>query len=138
MKISLSGLLLISIVLLCYSARAQKSKGFTDLQKGYLINTWYESPKESSGDTIVFRLTKYTLSAGDNPAFAFSKIVFTNLTDFSIEYWRWCKSAPVSYDGKWNFNVGTILSLDFGSQKCKNSFFVLEVKDDKLKALIKE
>lgn len=138
MKTYLTGLFFALAIFLCNTSCAQKNKGFNDQEKGFLINTWYESPKESLGDTVVFRLSKYILSAGDNPAFSFSKIVFTNVTDFSIEYWRWCKAAPVAYNGNWNFNVGTTITLDFGLQKCKNDFVVLCVKTDLLKVLIKE
>ena len=102
------------------------------------INAWYESPKESSGDTIVFRLNKFTPGPGDDPAFAFCNLTFKNNSDFSISYWRWATKNESSNEGKWNYSNPTTIFLDFGHQKSKCTLTILESKIDKLRVFIKE
>jgi hypothetical protein len=134
-KANTTALIVTAFMLLCYTISAQKSKGL-DQKKGYLINNWFESPKESSGDTITFRLNPYIKGTGDNPAFEFSQIAFTNAGDFTIKYWRWCRMAPLMNEGKYTNDLN--LLLDFGPSNCKNELVILELKTDKLKVLIKE
>lgn len=126
--------LLIGLFLtLCFFSKAQNAK-----QTNIQVATWFESPKESNSDTIVFRLTKHVLVAGDDPAFAFSQITFVNASDFNIGYWRWCSNSQGANSGKYNYSKSATILLDFGPQKCKCNLTVLEYKNDKLKVFIKE
>ena len=68
-----------------FVVKAQESVSLPDAKKQKFIANWHESPKESKGDTLVFRKTKYVLDANDSKAFAFSVLNFTDLTNFKIE-----------------------------------------------------
>ena len=139
MKTQITALFTLLLMLLSYSTNAQKGTVPNVQQQTDLIKTWYESPKESSGDTIVFRLNKYVLVPGvDNPAFEFSQLIFKNSVNFTIGYWRWCKMAQPSYNGIWKLITETNISLDFGEQKCKNELIIIDLKADRLKTVIKE
>lgn len=118
-------------------AKAQTASKLTSLQKGYLQKTWYENPKESKGDTIVFHVAKYIYQSGDDPAFAWSELSFSNATDFNVAYWRWCV-APFAYTGKWSAGSNTSLKLDFGHQKCKCDLNIIDIQSNTLKVVIKE
>lgn len=132
------GTILIALLIAVTSfSKAQTGNKITTAQKALLVNKWFESPRESSGDTITFSTKKHIHQPGvDNPAVSFSEITFAEAPEFSVNYWRWCKS-PSAYFGKWNAN-GTIVKLDFGKQKCKCELTILDVQKDKLKVVIKE
>ena len=127
--------LFILLSLLFGVAKAQNT--ITEKEKKQLITTWYESPKESSGKTIVFRPTKYIMQSGDDPLYAFAILKLLNTTDFKIEYWRFCNNTPYANDGKWLILNNSIV-LDFGDQKCKNEFTVVEISKEILKVTLKE
>ncbi len=129
-------LIVIALFFIACFAKAQNVI-IAEKEKKQLITTWYESPKESSGNTVVFRPTKYIMQSGDDPLYAFAILKFINTTDFKIEYWHWCNTTPYANDGKWMVLNNTLL-LDFGAQKCKNEFTVLEVSKEILKVTIKE
>jgi len=120
-----------------FVGKAQESVNLTDAKKQKFIANWYESPKESKGDTLVFRKTKYVLDANDSKAFAFSVLNFTDLTNFKIEYWRWCTALPYAYTGSWSATASS-LNLDFGQGKCSNTLKVLSIDANSLKVIIKE
>jgi len=59
----------------------------TQQQQGYLLNTWFESPKESQGKNIVYRLTEYTVIVGkDDYIFPPGKVTFTSGNNYTAEY----------------------------------------------------
>ena len=118
-------------------AKAQTANKLTSAQKEFLINQWYESPRESSGDTITYKTTKHIHQPGvDNPAVAYSEITFQDGNQFTDNYWRWCK-VQSAYFGKWTM-VGSVIKIDFGKQKCKCELTILDIQKDKLKVVIKE
>jgi len=136
MKTSNYSLLLLLFVIFSLSTKAQLSTSQVASNKKQLIGNWYESPKESNGDTLVFRATKYLLTATDSKAFAFSAINFIDNTSFKIEYWRWC-TKPYAYTGSYT-NVNSQINLDFGAGNCSNSLTILSFEKDFLKVIIKE
>lgn len=132
------GALILALLIATFSfAKAQAATKITTAQKALLINKWYELPRESSGDTITFSTTKHIHQPGvDNPAVAFAEITFSEAPDFTVNYWRWCKSES-AYFGKWNAN-GTAVKLDFAKQKCKTELRILDIQKNKLKVVVKE
>jgi len=139
MKTSSYSLLFLLFLVFSFSAKAQLSASQTapNPNQNLLIGNWYESPKESIGDTIVFRKTKYTLQQADNPAFAFSELNFIDGLSFRINYWRWCY-VNSSYEGTWSSASNTNINLDFGPNKCKNELKIIELSSSVLKIIIKE
>ncbi len=108
-------------------------------QKDLLLNTWYESPHESSGDTIMYKLTKHIHTPGkDDPSMSYSVLTLKTAPDFSAEFWRWCPKNPLVFDGKWSLFQGNIIKLDFGAKiKCKFQLTVITVEKDRLKVIVK-
>lgn len=108
-------------------------------QKDLLINTWYESPRESSGDTIAFRLSKHIHTPGkDDPSMSFCVLTLRTAPDFSAEFWRWCPKNPLVFDGKWSLFQNSIIKLDFGAKiKCKFQLTILNIEKDLLKVIVK-
>jgi hypothetical protein len=104
-----------------------------------IINTWFESPRESHGDTITYRLTKHIHVPGvDDPKMLFNVLVFSAAPDFTVENWRWCPKSKFIFGGKWNVMTGNIIKLDFGTtQKCKCQLSILSIEKDKLQVIIK-
>lgn len=120
------------------TSKSQTTTTLTQVQKNDLLTVWYQSPKESNGDTIVFRKEKYVLDYSvDDPAFAFALIKFTSSSHFEIEYWNWCHAAPSANSGSWNTD-NMLIKLDFGQGKCKNDLEVLLLNENILKVIIKE
>jgi hypothetical protein len=118
-------------------AKAQTANKISSAQKALLINQWFESPRESSGDTLTYKLVKHIHQPGvDNPAMSYSEITFQDGNQFTDNYWRWCKSES-AYFGKWTM-VGSVIKMDFGRQKCKCELTILDIQRDKLKVIIKE
>jgi hypothetical protein len=118
--------------------KAQKNAGLSEQQKGFILNTWYESPKESKGDTLTFSTVKHVSVAGtDVVGFEYSKITFTNATDFNVAYWTKCAENINMTSGKWNYVSGSVLLLDFIPMKYKNQLTVIEVTANKLKVVVK-
>lgn len=121
-----------------FSIKAQNKTLINSQQTANLINSWYESPKESFGDTIMFRPTKYVKITGvDSQAFEFAKLVFNNNTEFRAEYWRWCKEGNYEYTGAWGIKSGNVV-LNFGVNKCKVEMQLLSATKNELKVIIKE
>lgn len=122
----------------CLKIDAQQNTSLSNSQKQQLQKVWYESPKESKGDTLVFRKTKYVLDyTVDDPAFAFSLINFTDALNYKIEYWRWCKLSPHAYEGTYQITNDQV-NLNFGQGKCQNQLKVLSLDNELLKVLITE
>lgn len=108
----------------------------TKEQKGFLVNTWYESPSESSANTIVYRLTEYVVIAGkDMSPFPPSKITINKANTFSGEYIKTStQTSPLqTLSGNWNLDKNNLL-LNAGNQKNKMS--ILSIEKDKMVVLI--
>lgn len=119
-------------------AKAQTGNKISATQKSLLINKWFESPKESNGDTITFKTSKHIHQPGvDNPAVSFAELTFSDAPDFNVNYWRWCTKTQFAYTGKWSAPA-SVVKLDFGKQKCKCELTILDIQKDKLKVVIKE
>ena len=103
-----------------------------------IINTWFESPRESHGDTITFRLTRHIhVPEVDDPKALFTIVIFRTAPDFTVENWRWCKKSKFIYGGKWSLMGGTTIKLDFGTaSKCKCQMSILSLEKDKFKVLV--
>lgn len=128
--------LVLVFVIFSLSVKAQLSTSQVASNKKQLIGSWYESPKESNGDTLVFRTSKYVLTATDSKAFAFSAISFIDATNFKIEYWRWC-TKPYAYTGTYT-HTNSQINLNFGVGNCSNSLKIVSFEKDVLKIIIKE
>jgi hypothetical protein len=128
----------LSLLMIGSFMQAQKNAALSEQQKGYLLNTWYQLSQESSGDILTFTLTKHVNVPGvDVTGFEYSKLVFSNATDFSVEYWTKC-SANINFaSGKWNYSNGSSVQLNFDSGKCKNTLTILEITNNKLKVQVK-
>ena len=100
-------------------------------QKNFLATTWFESPKESENNKIVFRLTEYVMIAGlDMYAIPPGKINLSDPSKFNSEYFKSCNNNnEMMAEGKWNVK-GKAISLNFGKQNC--SYTILEIEKDKL------
>jgi hypothetical protein len=128
----------LSLIMVGSFIQAQKNAALTEEQKGFLLKTWYQVPQESSGDVLTFSLTKHVNVPGvDVTGFEYSKLVFSNATDFSVEYWTKCSGNINSASGKWNYSNGSSVQLSFDSGKCKNTLTILEVTNNKLKVQVK-
>jgi hypothetical protein len=107
-------------------------------RKELIHASWFEAPRESSGDTITFRLSRHIHVPGkDDPSFSFASISFDPSKDFTVEAWRWCSKNPATYGGKWMFQ-SEVVKLDFVKQKCKCQLNILSIEKDKLRVIIKE
>lgn len=128
-----------SLVMTGSLMKAQKNAGLTAQQKTYMLNTWYESPQESKGDTITFRTAKHVNVPGvDVVGFEYSQITFSNATDFNVLYWTKCPQNLNSASGKWNYTSGSALQLDYIPQNFKNTLSVIELTTNKLKVVVKQ
>ena len=130
--------ILTSVLGLSFYIKGQ-TKNNIQLPNSDLIKTWYESPHENSGDTTVFRSTKYVKITGvDSHAFEFCILSFNNPIEFSVQYWNWCPAVNYENNGIWSQPVSGKLILDFGINKCKCEIKLISLSADKLKAVIKE
>ncbi|MGZ3884860.1 MAG: hypothetical protein ACXVP0_16855 [Bacteroidia bacterium] len=130
----------LSFIILCLAGciHAQTAVNPAAEKKELMHATWFESPRESSGDTITFRLTRHIHVPGkDDPSFTFSTITFDPEQNFTVESWRWCSKNPATYGGKWQLQ-STVIKLDFVKQKCKCQLSILNVEKERLKVVIKE
>jgi hypothetical protein len=134
------GTLIALLIAVTVFAKAQTANKITANQKSLLVNKWFESPRETSGDTVTFSTSKHIHQPGvDNPAVAFGELTFSEAPEFNVNYWRWCTKTQNAYVGKWSIaGSGTAVKLDFGKLKCKNELTILELTKDKLKVVIKE
>ncbi len=131
--------ILIVFVLLVGALNAQNnvtSESFltklTKEQKGFLANTWYESPSESNKNTIVYRLTPYAVVVGqDYSPFPPSKITINQQNTFSGEYIKTSSKAdPLqTLSGNWNLDKNSLL-LNSSSQN--NKVTIVSIVADKL------
>jgi len=128
------------VLAVCFSSAQNATKapatGLSAEQKNYLANTWYESPKESTPDQIVYRLTEYVMVVGldyyNTPP---GKIMLDNANRFKAEYVKACTSEPsMNTEGKWSLSGNSVV-LNFGKQKCKQT--ILEIEKGKLVLLVK-
>jgi hypothetical protein len=103
-----------------------------------LINTWYEEPELSSGDTVVFTLTKHVLQPWDNPAYEFAQLKFFDAGNFTVAYWRWCATYNWTYNATYTTPFANVAHLDFGPAKCKNKLQIVSVSPTLLKVIITE
>lgn len=114
------------------NAQSNETKAISAEQKSYLTTTWYESPKESDGNTLVYRLTEYKMIVGQDffkaPP---GKITFAPTGNFNGENIKVGKTADVAdgNSGKWNI-TGNDLTLDFSGKK--NKMTVVSIEKDKL------
>jgi len=137
-KMKKGTLIFAALISLTFMGKAQTGNKITANQKSLLVNKWFESPRESSGDTITFKTTKHVHQPGvDNPAFEFGEITFLDAPEFTVNYWRWCTKTQNAYTGKWTA-PNSVVKLDFGKQKCKCELTILDIQKDKLKVVIKE
>lgn len=118
--------------------KAQSTKAKA-MQHDLLMNTWFESPHESHGDTMTYRLTRHLHTPGvDDPKALFSIIVFSAPPDFTVENWRWCPKSKFLYGGKWNIINANMIKLDFGTvQKCKCQLSIITLEKELLKVVVK-
>ncbi len=131
--------ILIVFVLLAGALSAQNnvtSESFltklTKDQKGFLANTWYESPSESNKNTIVYRLTPYAVVVGqDYSPFPPSKIVINQQNTFSGEYIKTTSQAdPLqTLSGNWSLDKNNLL-LNSSNQNSKMT--IVSIVADKL------
>jgi hypothetical protein len=128
----------IQLLLMCFAFKAQ-IKLLSKNQSPELFKTWYESPHQSSNDTLCFTTTKYIINqAIDNPAFAFAIIDFKNTNAFAVEYWRWCPAANWAYEGSWTELEQDKFKFDFGAGKCKCEVKIISLTGNQLKVKITE
>lgn len=116
--------------------QATISSELSKTQKSFLANTWYESPKESSANKIVYTLTEYVMVAGqDYYNFGPGKITLLNTNKFTSENLKVKQNVDpkLSESGKWNLN-GNKLVLDLGSNK--NTFTISSIEKNKLVLII--
>lgn len=109
----------------------------SNFQKENLVNTWFESPKESSKNTIVYRLTEYTVIVGqDYFNFQPGKINFKSSNEFVAEFFKTKSlSTPIqNQSGKWKLK-GSNLLLTVGDKT--ETFKILSLEKDKLVIEIK-
>ncbi|MGE0568543.1 MAG: lipocalin family protein [Bacteroidia bacterium] len=112
-------------------------KEISQEQKNFLQNTWFESPKESEGGNIVYRLTEYTVIVGqDFYNFTPGKLILTASGDFSSENLKLNLSQdPHQTDsGTWKLNGNTLI-LYMGNELRK--FPIVSISQDKLVLEIK-
>ena len=133
-KIILAALLMTACLTKAQTIDAKSTKELSAEQKGYLINAWYEWPKESNGNILVYHSTEYIMIVGqDFFKFPPGKINFTNTGSFSGENIKVGKTTEpaetTTTGGKWNTS-GTNIVLDFGKQK--NKLSVVSIEKDKL------
>lgn len=131
-------IVLLSALLTAGLAKAQTGAEITLEKKELMHTTWYESPRESSHDTIAFRLSRHVHVPGkDDPSVTFSSITFNKSQEFTVEAWRWCSKNPAAYGGKWTFQP-PLIRLDFVKQKCRCQLTMLTIEKELLKVVIKE
>ncbi len=127
-----------TLVMTCSLMNAQKNAALSDQQKNFMLNTWYQSPQESKGDTMTFTTTKHVNVAGvDVMGFEYSRLTFKSATDFEVAYWTKCSQNLNLTSGKWNYTSGSALEMDFMPLNCKNQVTVIQITSNKLKVVVK-
>lgn len=122
---------------LIFSAQFSNSQNNTITleQKTYLLNTWYESPKESSENVIVYSLTEHVVVIGEGYFAQPGKITFTSNNMFTSDNLRSCKKDIYSRDsGKWRLSNQELI-LEFEKETCTH--YISELTKDKLVIKIK-
>lgn len=116
--------------------QAAISSELNKTQKDILVNTWYESPKESSANKIVYTLTEYVMVAGqDYYNFGPGKLALLNTKKFTSENLKVKQNVDpkLSESGNWSLK-GNKLILDLGSNK--NTFTISSIENNKLVLII--
>ncbi len=131
LKLTLAAIFMTACFANAQSTDTKTTSELSAEQKGFLATTWYEQPKESNGNTVVYRLTEYKLVAGQDFYGPPTKITLANSGNFNGENIKVGKAAESaeSNSGKWKVSGNTI-TLDFGKQK--NKLSIVSIEKDKL------
>lgn len=104
----------------------------TAIQADLLVNTWYESPKESSANTIVYKLQEYTVIVGqDYFNFQPGKISFDKSKTFTSNFFKTSisENPNENLSGKWSI-TNNQLTLKVGTNS--KIYTIVSIEKDKL------
>lgn len=119
------------------SMNAQNGTNITDHQKKIIVNTWYESPLESKGDTILFRTTPFLLPPEtDINKTNYMVISFGENSVAKVKHLKKCVDQAISdAHGKWYFDAKGNLILKFNALNCSHQMTFAEIKNDAIKVV---
>ena len=119
-------------------SRAQVKNELTNDEKKSLTSSWYESPRESKGNVITFRLEKHKFESGiDLVGYENSEIIIKKDQTFSVALWKWCPNSNEVSTGKWTLTDDQ-MTMNFSTKTCQCEIKILELAKDKLKVEIKK